>query len=118
VDQPQAANYCSSLQYAGYGGWRLPTPEELQGIYDPSINKVKVVSGLTYEVHVKDGLNLTTGLIWSNREGEYPGRPYQDAWLFQFFDYPTSSFDRGKPLKNFLHIDFHMHALCVRRPEM
>jgi hypothetical protein len=118
VDQPQAAAYCSMLQYAGYGGWRLPTLEELQGIYDPNNNsKVKVVSGIEYEVHVKDALNLTTGSVWSDRPGDSPGRPYQNAWLFQFFD-PASNFDRGKPKSNFLHFNFQMRALCVRRPEM
>lgn len=119
VDQPQAAAYCSTLQYAGYNGWRLPTLEELQGIYDPDTSvKVKVVSGITYEVHVKGDLDLTTGWIWSDRQGDFPGRPYQTAWLFQFFDLPTPFFDKGKPRSNFLHFHFHMHALCVRRSEM
>jgi len=114
VDQPQAAAYCSTLQYAGYSGWRLPTVEELQGIYDPSNSaKKKVVSNIEYEVHVKDGLNLTTGWVWSDRQGEYPGRPYQTAWLLQFFD-PASNPDKGKPQSTFLHFTFHMHALCVR----
>jgi hypothetical protein len=118
VDQPQAAAYCSTLQYAGYNGWRLPTLEELQGIYDPdTIVKVKVVSGITYEVHVKGGLDLTTGWIWSDRPGDFPGRPYQNAWFLRFFD-AASSFDRGKPQSTFLHFHFHMHALCVRRPKM
>jgi hypothetical protein len=119
VDQPQAANYCSTLQYAGHSDWRLATLEELQGIYDSSnSSEVKVVSGIQYEVHVKGHLNLTTGWVWSDRPGDSPGRPYQTAWLFQFFDLPTPFFDKGKPRSNFLHFDFQMRALCVRRPEM
>jgi hypothetical protein len=119
VDQPQAANYCSMLQYAGYGDWRLPTLEELQGIYDSTdSSKKKVVSGIEYEVHVKGDLNLTTGGVWSDRQGDSPGRPYQTAWLFKFFDLPTPFFDKGKPRSNYLHFDFQMRALCVRRPEM
>jgi len=118
VDQPQAAAYCSTLQYAGYSGWRLPTLEELQSIYDPkNSSKKKVVAGIEYEVHVKGDLNLTTGWVWSDRPGDSPGRPYQSAWLFQFFD-QASNFDKGKPLSNFLHFHFHMRALCVCRPEM
>jgi hypothetical protein len=118
LDQPQAAAYCSMLQYAGYSGWRLPTLEELQGIYDSNNNsKVKVVSGIEYEVHVKGDLNLTTGWVWSDRQGDSPGRPYQTAWLFLFFD-SASNVDKGKPLSNFLHFNFQMRALCVRHPEM
>jgi hypothetical protein len=107
------------LQYAGYGGWRLPTLEELQGIYDSSSSsKKKAVSGIEYEVHVKGDLDLATGWVWSDRVGNFPGKPYQNAWFFQFFDLPRPSFDKGKPLSNFLHFHFHMRALCVRRAEM
>jgi len=117
VDQPQAAAYCSTLQYAGYSDWRLPSLEELQGIYDPVSNsKRKVVAGIEYEVHVKGDLNLATGWVWSDRTGDSPGRPYQTAWLFQFFDL-ASNRDGGKPLSNFLHFHFQMRALCVRRPK-
>lgn len=115
VDQPQAKAYCSSLQYAGYRDWRLPSLEELQGVYDPSVSTVKIVSGITYDAHVKDGLNLSTGWVWSSREGEHAGKPYQGAWFFQFFDLPTAV-DKGKPRENFLHFSFQMRALCVRRP--
>jgi formylglycine-generating enzyme required for sulfatase activity len=38
VSWDQAKAYCSNLRLGGFSDWRLPTIDELQGIYDPSID--------------------------------------------------------------------------------
>lgn len=117
VDWPKANAYCSDLKLAGDSDWRLPTLEELQEIYDPSVNTPRVFGGdgLTYGVHVKGNLNLT-GWTWSSLQGDNPGKPYQVAWLFKFSPAPLSRIGM-QPQYNFLHFTYNMRALCVRRAE-
>ena len=70
VDWKQATAYCAKYQFAGHNGWRLPTTEELQGIYDPSVRARTVFDhGFSAEVHVKGNLTLT-GWTWSGSQGE------------------------------------------------
>ncbi len=116
VNEVQADAYCSKLQLAGYSGWRLPTMEELQGIYDPRVSaQAPFDSGLTYNVHIKGNLTLT-GRIWSDlKEGDL-GAAYevQAGWLFQFGDTGPSDVDLERPQRNFLLYSLDMRALCVR----
>jgi serine/threonine protein kinase len=77
-----------------YSGWRLPTIDDLQGIYDPSAD----VDGR----HVKGNLKLT-GWIWSRSQGDASG----EAWGFAFYARTRLSF----PLGN----SGYGRALCVRR---
>ena len=111
VDWNQADAYCSNLQLAGYKDWRLPTIEELQGIYDPSVSVRKVVdTGETYNVHVKGNLKLT-GWDWSSNQGDAPGKAWQMAWGFNFGGFGVREQRVSFPLK----FDFNSRALCVRR---
>ena len=116
VDWDQAGLYCSTLRASGLSGWRLPTLEELQGIYDPSVSAPTLFNdAFMVDVHVKGNLKLT-GSTWSGLQGDAPGKPYQGAWLVQLGGPPLSP-NVGKPERNFLHYHYDMRALCVRRPE-
>jgi hypothetical protein len=116
VDWPEAEAYCSKSQQAGYSDWRLPTMDELQGIYDPSVSAPQEFGdGLTADVHVKGHLKVT-GWTWTGRQRENPGKPYEEAWFFEFGSAPLS-LDVGKPRKVFLHFRWDMRALCVRGSE-
>jgi hypothetical protein len=115
VDWPQATAYCSKLQLAGYNGWRLPTNEELQGIYDLSVkDRKKFDDGMTYDVYVKAPLDLT-GSDWSSSPGDELGRPDEGEWDFSFAGAPPYINGHTNPFKNFTHFSFNMRALCVRR---
>ena len=84
LDWPQATAYCAKLQLAGYKSWRLPTNEELQGIYDPTlITGILVDRGIKYDLHVKGNLTITGG-EWSSSEGKNIGQPAEAAWTFRF----------------------------------
>ena len=66
----QAYNYCESLTLGGHTDWRLPTLDELQGLYDGSLSK---------QYKAKGPINLKGASLWSgtrNKQG--------DAWMFNF----------------------------------
>jgi hypothetical protein len=94
VDWNQASNYCANLQLGDYSGWRLPTIDELQGIYDPTTN----VGGW----HVKGKLHLS-GWHWSNSARDASG----EASFFDFRDGERDSLRLG-------YIGSR-RVLCVRR---
>jgi hypothetical protein len=92
----RANQYCSNLGLGGYSNWRLPTIDELEGIYDQTQN----VNGW----HIKGGIKLS-GWAWSSSNGNAKG----EAWFF--------GFDNGvrfsRP-RSFRYLD---RALCVRSLE-
>jgi len=70
VDWNQANAYCSNLRLGGYTDWRLPTIDELQGIYDPSIDiPGKWSTGEADTWHVKGNLRFF-GALWSSNQTE------------------------------------------------
>ncbi|MGA3211124.1 MAG: protein kinase [Terriglobales bacterium] len=95
VNWRQAQTYCNSLTVAGYSHWRLPTIDELQGIYDPGLRGVNRVRG---------GLQTSGGYsYWTNtREGS------GQAWTFNF---------AGTRYPNQLEYHTTTRAICVRKGE-
>jgi hypothetical protein len=107
VDWNEASAYCSNLQLAGYKDWRLPTIEELRGIYDPSVSVQTVFDYGVINVHVKGNIKLT-GWDWSSSQGDAPGKPWQMAWQLNFGK-------DEKPRDFPLQFPYSMRALCVHR---
>src|ERR1700679_4025951 len=96
VDWNQASAYCANLRLGGNSDWRLPTIDELQGIYDPSIPG---------DWHVKGNLQLsrTFSSYWSSSPGSASG----EAWYFAFYG--------GSRLSDKLNVGGFKRAFCVRR---
>lgn len=98
-----AMDFCQRLQFAGHLGWRLPTINELRGVYDSNVRiPGQCCNGLNVTWHVKGNMQLT-GWQWSSSQGAAAG----SAWGFNFdggvpFASPTLSFADER-------------ALCVRR---
>jgi hypothetical protein len=97
VTWTQANTYCSNLRLGSYSNWRLPTIDELAGIYDRTRN----VNG----AHIKGGIKLSgSRWLWANR----PGNASQEAGHFAFsegvwYSHPSHTTYDG------------VRALCVRR---
>lgn len=94
INWQQAANYCQNLTMGGYSDWRLPTIDELAGIYDQTQN----VDGK----HIKGGIHMTASAAWSNSAGDASG----EAWNFFF--------NNGSRYSNQLAF-LPARALCMRR---
>ncbi len=103
VNWQQAMDYCHSLQLADRTDWRLPTIDELQGIYDASINVPgQCCGGQSVTWHVKGNLQLSGG-HWSSSQVT----AYGQAMHFEF-----GSGERGAEVLGSRSND---RALCVRR---
>ncbi len=117
VNWNQANDYCSNLRLGGYSGWRLPTIDELEGIYDPSQriplsnpgcgnfqSKIKREIALSSFIDYHNG-NVLAGAVWSSSLSESQSR---HPWFFPFAD-PVPERGHNNPYK-----PAYMRALCVR----
>ena len=110
LDWNQAKDYCSNLHLAGYKDWHLPTIEELQGIYDPSVSSRQVLAMGTTNVHVKGNLKITGDWEWSSSHGYASAAPWHIAWVIAF-----GWTEEQEPRRFFLvRFNHHTRALCVR----
>ena len=106
-----AMKYCQNLGLAGYSGWRLPSVDELQGIYDGSGFSPTHSEGSTIGLagRPRGELLLTGAREWSSsRVLDDRGRNSGFAWEF---DYP-----HGRRWKDPLGYKGSLRALCVRHP--
>lgn len=78
---PAAKSYAGTYHGGGFADWRLPTPEELEGLYDKTkTNKgfcptaVDELGQLANEVHLTTLIRLTCTRIWTSQErSDKPG---------------------------------------------
>ena len=57
IDWQSAKSYCENYNEAGYKDWRMPTLEELSGLYDASIDK---------KFHLTRLIKLSWGNQWTS----------------------------------------------------
>ncbi len=108
IDRDQALAYCRDLSLGGYH-WRLPTIDELEGIYDldaAAPGRGGQNDEELFLFHIKGNLFLT-GSEWSRDAlaGD-DGRPSGYSWYFNFTD--------GSRMADPDSQTYNKHALCVR----
>jgi hypothetical protein len=102
----KAIRYCRDLQLTGNSDWRLPTIEELEGIYDGSEstgNRANyIIAGKP-----KGGLFLTGTYYWSSSP-ILDDRGHRSGYGLEF------DFFGGRRHEDPLGYTGHLRALCVR----
>jgi len=97
--QAFCAHYCASMATGGGSPWKLPTRDELKGIYDPK----RTISCGDTACHVVAPVSLSNKWIWT-RSPDGPER-------FFILNFATGSFGSNTPTDT---SDPH-RVLCVRR---
>ncbi len=64
IDWPGAKSYCENYRGGGYTDWRMPTQEELAGLYDKS--KSYTAKQRDYSVHLTELIELGTCCPWAS----------------------------------------------------
>jgi hypothetical protein len=85
VKWQKAVSHCQQLELAAHHDWRLPTIDELQGIYIGPGG----AGFLDYKPGYAKG-NMRLFSKWSSSSGTGPN----DAWMFNFMDGKRYSFDK------------------------
>ena len=93
----QANEYCRNLRLGGRSGWRVPTIDELWGIFD------QTKAGQP-GLHAMGGIRLSWPGVWSSTEGNNS----EEKWAFSFYNGSQGSSKLGPSNIN--------RALCVRGP--
>jgi hypothetical protein len=116
VNWEQATQYCHELSLAGYSTWRLPTIEELEGIYERGANSPGEISRSSeHPAHahtyaIKGALFLS-GDPWSSSDIDgAAGHPAKNAWSLDF--------NQGSKAATPLTLASGKRALCVRRSDV
>lgn len=67
-----AKNYCENYRGGGYTNWRMPTLDELSGLYDARITTKSKTEGFCRGgYHITDFIQLTCCCIWASDKREY-----------------------------------------------
>jgi len=77
INWANAKSYCENYQGGGYTDWRMPTQDELAGLYDAAKT---YKSDCGYDVHLTELIRLTCIWAWAS---ETRG---SDAAVFRFYD--------------------------------
>ncbi|MDM8541871.1 caspase family protein [Desulfococcaceae bacterium HSG9] len=65
IDWKDAKKYCENYKAGGYTDWRLPTIDELEGIYD-SNSSYAMDCNNDYKIHTTKSIHISCWRVWSS----------------------------------------------------
>jgi hypothetical protein len=105
VNYPDARNYCTNLELAGFRDWRLPLEEELQALYDSNNPRKLTGPSRPETVFVRGTIELSGSRVWSGTPSTQTAGGYR---MVQVFD-----FAHGRVFGNIV-VAINSSVLCVR----
>jgi hypothetical protein len=88
----EAKYYCENYRAAGYTDWRMPTAEELRGLYEPDFKKSNSpAEGGDGDYHINKFFKVTCCCTWSSET--------RDSKAI-YFDFPFGEQHWGKQLRS------------------
>ena len=78
-----AKSYCDNYRGGGYTDWRMPTPDELAGLYDET-KTYTAENGKTF--HLTKLIHLTSFVVWTS-EGSVSNPPHRNDTSVTFIFY-------------------------------
>ncbi len=98
INWKDAKRYCENYRGGGYTDWRMPTKNELAGLYDKSESYQHTQR--SYKVHLTELIKLSTGCPWaSETRGSYAAIFYFDSGNW-FWSHQSGSIDpRALPVR-------------------
>lgn len=90
VNWSEARRYCETYRGGGYSDWRMPTQEELGGLYD-SENSYKATHLTLFDVHLTGLIELSSPLIWASETEGSDAASFSFIrggrnWTYRFYD--------------------------------
>jgi|APFre7841882724_1041349.scaffolds.fasta_scaffold29536_2 hypothetical protein len=90
INWQDAKNYCENYRGGGYKDWRMPTKDEVEGLYDARKayqSECRGPFGGTYAIFVTELIHLTCDVIWANDTRGTGGTPVNlgngaKPWIF------------------------------------
>jgi len=101
INWSKAKSYCESYRGGGYTDWRMPTVDELEGLYDASKSR-PMACNTSYKIHVATELiDITCWAPWASetRGSDVASFDFiggHRLWLLQSLD----SFYRALPVRS------------------
>ena len=91
IDWGDAGNYCEKYRGGDYTDWRMPTSDELKGLYDESKT---YNSDCGIDVHLTELVNLTCASLWTSEFNESKVCSFNFGggglyWLSRNMDWPN-----------------------------
>lgn len=107
LDWNEARAYCEACRVGAYSDWRMPTLEELEGLYDvtQSYNlqgRFAQGGAWSFDVHIANPFRITAPWVWSSTRDD-------SSSAFHFFYY------YGRRGSRNLSNRYNVRVLCVRR---
>ena len=74
--------YCENIILSTYNDWRMPTIEELETLFDDSIDGYETICG--HKVKASPQIELSCGFVWSSEILSVPGGYLVSAYAYNY----------------------------------